>query len=199
MLGMNRVQALVVHRILMLVLLVLFSCAVSRANSVSITNHDNARASRPGVMGPFNLSDYGVAVISGRIGAGTLSFGAGAVMTGGGNLSGSGLAAGASGSSGFYISGFPKSYLRDVRNVSTIMASVPEPGTLVLMGTGLLGLAFATRRKRIARIEQGKNLAERSMTWSRDRNNRHAYADVVAIKCAKIALPEAHKVHQRSS
>jgi hypothetical protein len=67
------------------------------------------------------------------------------------------------------------------------------------MGTGLLGLAFATRRKLIPRVEQGKNFTKSSMTWSRGSNNRHSYADVVAMKCAKIGLPEAHKLHQSSS
>jgi hypothetical protein len=201
--GRNRVRVLVaqhgVQRVLWAALLVLFASVAAHANSVAITNQHNVRVSGSGVMEPFSLTASAVGLTSGRNDTGTLSFGAGTFLTGGEGLSGIGLAAGATGIGGSYNGGFRKSYLGGTESVSTIMTPIPEPGTLVLMGTGLLGLAFATRRKLTARVEQGKNLTERSMTWSRDSNKRHSYADVVAIKCAKIGLPEAHKSHQRSS
>jgi hypothetical protein len=199
--GRNRARVLVVQhgvqRVLWAALLVLFASVVTYANSVAITDHHNVRVSGSGVMGRFSLAGSEVGLISGRIGAETLSFGAWTFVTGGGSLSGVGLAAGATGMNS-YKGGFGKSYL-DTEIVSAIMTPIPEPGTLVLMGTGLLGLAFATRRKLTGRVEQGRNLTERSMTWSRDSNSRHSYADVVAIKCAKIGLPETHRLHQRSS
>ena len=204
--GRNRVRVVVVlhgaqhgvQRVLWAALLVLFASVVAHANSVAITDHHNVRVSGSGVMGPFSLTGSAVGLTSGRIGAGTLSFGAGTFITGSRSLSAIDLAAGATGIGGSYKGGFGKSYL-DTESVSTIMTPMPEPGTLVLMGTGLLGLAFATRRKLIAQVEQGKNSTKISMTWRRGGNNRQSYADVVAIKCAKIALPEAHKLHQSSS
>jgi hypothetical protein len=164
--GRNRVRVLVVQhsvqRVLWAALLVLFASVVAHANSVTIADHHYVRVSGSGVMGRFSLTDSGAGRING-IGSGTLSFGAVTFITGGGSLSGIGLAAEATGV-GSYKGGFGKSYLEDTESVSTIMPPIPEPGTLVLMGTGLLGLAFATRRKLIPRVEQGKNFTKSSMT-----------------------------------
>lgn len=38
--------------------------------------------------------------------------------------------------------------------VYNLIGTVPEPGTLMVLGTGLLGLAFARRRQRIAALTE---------------------------------------------
>jgi PEP-CTERM motif len=46
-----------------------------------------------------------------------------------------------------YAGGFGHTYLKDTGGTTDLIVATPEPGTLGLMGTGLLGIAFAVRRK----------------------------------------------------
>jgi hypothetical protein len=48
----------------------------------------------------------------------------------------------------------------DVINQTTILASIPEPGTLCLLGTGLLGLAGLMRRRLRAKQSLPPDLAQ---------------------------------------
>jgi hypothetical protein len=54
--------------------------------------------------------------------------------------------------SGQYTGGFGESIIKDKGGITSWPAAVPEPGSLGLMGTGLLGIAAALKRKLKAAI-----------------------------------------------
>jgi hypothetical protein len=52
---------------------------------------------------------------------------------------------------GYYNGGNGHAYLTDTGGVTTLLTTVPEPGSMLLMGTGLLSLGFRVRQKLLSR------------------------------------------------
>ncbi len=52
---------------------------------------------------------------------------------------------------GYYNGGNGHAYLTDTGGVTTLLTTVPEPGSMMLMGTGLLSLGFRVRQKLLSR------------------------------------------------
>ena len=174
MVGISRARTPVIQRVFLAAMIVLFATVMAHANSVSITSHHReAASSRVGVMGPFSLAASDLTFVNRQAVTGTLSFTGDDFMTGSKNLHDIGLTIGATGGSILYHGRFRRSYFGDTGSVSMIMTPVAEPGSLVLMGTALLGLAFVARRKLIARNRARKDLIKSSMTWSKGSDSGH--------------------------